>query len=488
MKHKTFSIEEAHGLLSERKMSCRELVHHHLEQIEKKESDIHAFLDVYADEAFEQAQIVDEKIQRGETIGVLEGIPIAVKDNILVKEKRATAGSHILEEYVAAYDATAVKKLKDAGAIIIGKTNMDEFAMGSSTEHSAFGPTKNPRDVTRVPGGSSGGSAAAIAAGECVAALGSDTGGSIRQPAAFCGITGLKPTYGAVSRYGLIAMASSLDQIGPMATTVEDVRIIFDSIKGPDSFDATAAQRLPVRQAGSTFPPKARLAEGGNVQRSKLKELKIGVPKEYLGKGLDEDTRKAFENARGFFETAGFEVKDISLPHTSYALAVYYLIMPAEASTNLARYDGVRFGTRAPHQNIAELYTATRGDGFGGEVKRRIILGTFVLSHGYYDAYYVKAQKVRALIKQDFLNAFQDIDVIMTPTTPTPAFRFGEKTDDPLAMYLSDIYTVTANLAGIPALSVPLENNDLLPRGLQLMARPFHEDDLFALGNFYEHH
>lgn len=465
MAYKTFTIEKTHELLAAKKISCRELVNTHLEQIKKQESDIHAFLDVYEEEAFVRAQAIDEKIQRGETIGILEGIPIAVKDNILIKEKRATAGSRILENYDAAYDATVIKKLRDAGAIFLGKTNMDEFAMGSSTEHSAFGPTKNPVDHERVPGGSSGGSAAAVAAGECVAALGSDTGGSIRQPAAFCGIVGLKPTYGAVSRYGLIAMASSLDQIGPMAHTVADTKILFEAMKGNDPLDATTAQKSKITLSSDRVPRR---------MTGQISKLKIGIPKEYLGEGLNEDMRRSFENAREFFEKEELEVKDISLPHTKYALAVYYLIMPAEASTNLARYDGVRYGGER------EL--------FGEEVKRRIILGTFVLSHGYYDAYYVKAQKTRALIKQDFLSAFEDVDVIMTPTTPTPAFRFGEKTNDPLAMYLSDIYTVTANLAGIPALSVPLKNSGSLPRGLQFMARHFHEDDLFALGNFYEHH
>lgn len=473
-----FTIQTAHELLATKKISCRELINAHLDQIKKQESDIHAFLDVYEEESFTHAQMIDEKIQRGETIGMLEGIPIAVKDNILIKGKRATAGSRILENYIAVYDATIITKLKQAGAIFLGKTNMDEFAMGSSTEHSAFGPTKNPRDTTRVPGGSSGGSAAAVAAGECMAALGSDTGGSIRQPAAFCGIVGLKPTYGAVSRYGLVAMASSLDQIGPMGRTVADTKILFEAIRGHDPLDATTtSQKLQITNDKLQTNSKAQILK-----------LKIGIPKEYLGEGLDEDTRKAFEGARIFFEKEGFAVQDISLSHTPSALAVYYLIMPAEASTNLARYDGVRFGARAAHHDLVELYTATRGEGFGREVKRRIMLGAFVLSHGYYDAYYIKAQKVRALIKQDFLNAFQDVDIIATPTTPTPAFRFGEKTDNPLAMYLSDVYTVTANLAGIPALSVPLKNNDSLPKGLQLMGRPFHEDDLFALGDFYEHH
>jgi aspartyl-tRNA(Asn)/glutamyl-tRNA(Gln) amidotransferase subunit A len=338
----------------------------------------------------------------------------------------------------------------------LGKTNMDEFAMGSSTEHSAFGPTKNPLDLERVPGGSSGGSAAAVAADECIAALGSDTGGSIRQPAAFCGVVGLKPTYGAVSRSGLIAMASSLDQIGPIARNVADAKIIFDAIKGHDPLDATTL--------GSAAP---------NWER---RSLKIGIPKEYLGEGLNDGIRKEFEEAREFFRKEGFQIKDISLPHTQYALATYYLIMPAEVSTNLARYDGVRYG-------------GSRTE-FGKEAVRRIMLGAFVLSHGYYDAYYVKAQKARALITQDFMTAFEDVDIILTPTTPTPAFRLGEKTDNPLSMYFSDIYTVTANLAGIPAISVPLKNGGLARRslsggGLQFIARPFHEEDLFALSAFY---
>ena len=485
-------IKKAHDLLTNKEISCRELVAGYFERIKEEEPDIHAFLDVYEEESFARAQVIDEKIQRGETIGILEGIPIAVKDNILIKGKRATAGSRILETYTAAYDATVIKKLKNAGAIFIGKTNLDEFAMGSSTEHSAFGATKNPRDITRVPGGSSGGSAAAVAAGECIAALGSDTGGSIRQPAAFCGIVGLKPTYGAVSRYGLIAMASSLDQIGPLTRTVSDAKIIFEIIRGNDSQDATSVAR------NFQFPKFAHSANSGASPvesqdidfQPNFKKPKIGIPKEYLGEGLEEETRKAFEEARQFFEKEGFEIEDITLPHTPYALAVYYLIMPAEASTNLARYDGVGYGARAAHRDLAELYTATRGRDFGEEVKRRIVLGTFMLSHGYYDAYYVKAQNVRALIRQDFFDAFREVDVIITPTAATPAFRFGEKTDDPLAMYLSDMYTVTANLAGIPAISLPFKYNahDNLPRGLQMMARPFHEDDLFVLSDFYDNH
>jgi aspartyl-tRNA(Asn)/glutamyl-tRNA(Gln) amidotransferase subunit A len=461
MENKSFTIGSAHDLLAAKKISCRELITGYLDQIKKRDSEIHAFLDVYEDDAFRQARAVDEKIQRGEMIGVLEGIPIAVKDNILIKGKRATAASRVLEHYTASYDATVIKKLKDAGVIFLGKTNMDEFAMGSSTEHSAFGVTKNPHDLDRVPGGSSGGSAAAVAADECVAALGSDTGGSIRQPAAFCGVVGLKPTYGAVSRYGLIAMASSLDQIGPITRMVNDAKIIFEVIRGNDPQDATSVAR------NFQFP---RLRQGFGGQA----KLRIGIPKEYLGEGLDDGIRKEFEEARTFFQKEGFEVKDISLPHTRYALATYYLIMPAEASANLARYDNVRYAS-----------DRTR---FGSEVKRRIILGTFVLSHGYYDAYYVKAQKVRALIRQDFLQAFEDVDMIAAPTTPAPPFRFGEKTDDALSMYLSDIYTVTANLAGIPALSLPLKKGSPFIGGLQLMARPFHEDDLFELGSFYDHH
>jgi len=383
---------------------------------------------------------------------VVKGIPIAVKDNILVKGLPCTAGSKILEHYIAPYSATVIKRLKKAGFGVLGKTNMDEFAMGSSTENSAFGPTLNPLDQERVPGGSSGGSAAAVAAGLVDFALGSDTGGSIRQPASFCGVLGLKPTYGAVSRYGLIAMASSLDQIGPLARTVSDIKMIFDIIKGRDKMDSTSID-LPL-------PP--RIPE----------EINIGIPREYFKKGLNPEIERLIKEKIKILKKLGFKIKKISLPNSKYALAAYYLIMPAEVSSNMARFDGIRYGE-------------TR-DQFGPEVKRRIMLGTYVLSHGYYDAYYKQAQKVRRLIKEDFDRAFRKVDLIITPTTPTTAFRLGEKTDDPLTMYLSDIYTVPINLAGVPAMSIPGGKINGLPVGLQIISRAYEEELIFELANVFQ--
>src|SRR3989344_53317 len=383
---------------------------------------------------------------------VVKGIPIAVKDNILVKCLPCTAGSKILEHYIAPYSATVIKRLKKAGFGVLGKTNMDEFAMGSSTENSAFGPTLNPLDQERVPGGSCGGSAAAVAAGLVDFALGSDTGGSIRQPASFCGVLGLKPTYGAVSRYGLIAMASSLDQIGPLARTVSDIKMIFDIIKGRDKMDSTSID-LPL-------PP--RIPE----------EINIGIPREYFKKGLNPEIERLIKEKIKILKKLGFKIKKISLPNSKYALAAYYLIMPAEVSSNMARFDGIRYGE-------------TR-DQFGPEVKRRIMLGTYVLSHGYYDAYYKQAQKVRRLIKEDFDRAFRKVDLIITPTTPTTAFRLGEKTDDPLTMYLSDIYTVPINLAGVPAMSIPGGKINGLPVGLQIISRAYEEELIFELANVFQ--
>jgi len=370
------------------------------------------------------------------------GIPIVIKDNILVKNMPCTAGSKVLENYIAPYDATVIKKLKKAGFAVLGKTNMDEFAMGSSTENSAYQKTLNPNDVSRVPGGSSGGSAAAVAADLAPCALGSDTGGSIRQPASFCGVVGLKPTYGAVSRYGLIAMASSLDQIGPITKTVEDAKILFDIIKGYDSLDSTSIDNSKLQTPNS--------------------KLKIGLPKEYFSKGLDLEIDKLIKKA-----IAKFNIQEVSLPRTKHALACYYLIMPAEVSANLARYDGIRYGQSR--------------ESFGPEVRRRIMLGTYVLSHGYYDAYYLQAQKTRTLIIQDFEKAFEKIDVLITPTSPTTAFQFGEKTQDPLQMYLSDIYTVPVNLAGLPAISIPVGKINGLPVGLQIVGRHFEEETIFKI-------
>jgi aspartyl-tRNA(Asn)/glutamyl-tRNA(Gln) amidotransferase subunit A len=377
-----------------------------------------------------------------------------------------------LKDYVSSYDATVLKKLKNAGAVFLGKTNLDEFAMGSSTESSAFGITKNPFDESRVPGGSSGGSAAAVASGEALAALGSDTGGSIRQPAAFCGVVGMKPTYGAVSRHGLIAMSSSLDQIGPITNTVEDSRIIFETIKGKDRFDSTSID----------FDLNKKSLED-------VKKIKIGIPKEYFVDGLDNEIKLGVLKAKKDFESLGIEFCEVSLPHTKYALSVYYIIMPAEVSTNLSRFDGVRYSRNVDVNNLEDLYFKNKTQGFGEEVKRRLILGTFVLSSGYYDAYYKKAQKVRRLIKNDFDKVFEKVDLILAPTTPTPPFKIGEKIDDPLSMYLSDLFTIPVNLAGLPAISIPVANyktKEELPVGFQLIGNRFREEDLFNVGSYYE--
>ena len=447
------TISQIHKQLVDKERSCKEMVQGFLDAIKEKDKDIHAYLEVDEAGAVKQAEEVDVKIKKGEEIGELEGIPIAIKDNILTEGFHCTAGSKILENYQAPYDATCIRKLREKGAIILGKTNLDEFAMGSSTENSAFGPTKNPHDLERVPGGSSGGSAAAVSSGMCAAALGSDTGGSVRQPAAFCGTVGFKPTYGAVSRYGLIAMASSLDQIGPLAKSAEDARLIFDTIRGKDRFDATS---LEVKN-----------------EKLKMKKLRIGIPKEYFGEGIDPEVKESVEKAVKKYEESGAKIEEISLPHTEYGLAVYYIIMPSEVSANLARYDGMRYGLSKSADNLLDTYIRTRQEGFGNEVRRRIMLGTHVLSSGYYDAYYLKAQKVRTLIKQDFDKAFSKIDVIMTPATPTPPFAFGEKTKDPVSMYLSDVFTVGANLAGLPAAVIPCDwvqkKGSTLPVGLQII-------------------
>jgi len=451
-------IEQLHEELESGKTTATALVEKTLTHIRAGDADVHAFLSLTDAEALRAAGVVDEKLSRGEEIGILEGAPIAIKDNILLAGEKATAGSKILESYTAAYDATVVKKLKEAGAIIVGKTNLDEFAMGSSSENSAFGPTRNPRNLERVPGGSSAGSAAAVAAGFVPASLGSDTGGSIRQPASFCGVVGFKPTYGAVSRYGVVAMASSLDQIGPFGATVRDAEIGFADIRGQDDHDATSLSEMH----------DAHLEYG---------HVRVGVPKEYFAGGLDAGVRASIEHAIEELKRSGMEVEEISLPSSAYALACYYVIMPAEVSANLARFDGVRYGLHESRNQLYEEYLASRTNGFGREVRRRIILGTYVLSSGYYDAYYAQAQKVRALIRREFDEAFKKVDVIVTPTSPTVAFPFGEKSEDPLTMYLSDIYTVPVNLAGLPALSLPCGHVDGLPVGLQLIGRPF-EDKL----------
>lgn len=477
-------IRELHEKLKKGEVTAVALTEEYLGVIEERDRELGAYLTVLGDDARRAAALVDEKIVRGEAIDLLEGIPGAVKDNMCVAGTRTTAASKMLDGYIAPYDAGAIRKLRASGAVILGKTNMDEFAMGSSTESSAYRKTENPLDPTRVPGGSSGGSAVAVAAGEAVFALGSDTGGSIRQPASFCGVVGLKPTYGRVSRSGLLAMASSLDQIGPFARTVEDVAIVFSRIAGYDSKDVTTAE-----SEGKRFE---------DLLSGDIRGLKIGLPKEYFSESLDARVRAVADAAIAKFESLGAEMVEISLPHARYALPTYYIIMPSEVSSNLARFDGVRYGLhiddraeRIPGSGtLLETYLDTRAYGFGEEVKRRIMLGTYALSAGYYDAYYKKAQAARELIRKDFSDAFGLVDLIFSPTAPEPAFKFGAKTDDPLRMYLSDIYTVTANLTGIPAISFPIgaveEDGKALPIGGQLMGKWFDEETMLRAADAYE--
>ncbi|MCX6137042.1 MAG: Asp-tRNA(Asn)/Glu-tRNA(Gln) amidotransferase subunit GatA [Ignavibacteriales bacterium] len=440
--------------------SCESRTRAHLEEIRKRQS-LNAFLSVFDDEAIIEAKRVDERFARG-IAGPLAGMVIAVKDVLNMKNKETTCGSKILRSYHSLYDATVIERLRAADAVFIGKTNMDEFAMGSSNENSAFGPVKNPRDESRVPGGSSGGSAAAVAAGLATTSLGTDTGGSIRQPAALCGIIGLKPTYGRVSRYGLVAFASSFDQIGPFGNSPRDVARVLQVIAGHDPKDSTSST-LPV--------PDYLSAMTGDVTG-----VKIGLPKEYYSSALSDEIRSTIDRAVQMLRDRGAIVSEVSLPHTEYTIATYYILATAEASSNLARFDGVRYGYRTEHAaDLAAMYTKSRSEGFGAEVKRRIMLGTYVLSAGYYDAYYAKAQKVRRLIQHDFFKAFEHVDCLLTPTTPSTAFRMGEKMDDPLQMYLSDIYTVSANLAGIPGISVPAAGDEKLPVGIQILGRQFDE-------------
>lgn len=459
------TIKKTQELIHNGEISCRELISIYQENIKKKNKDINAYLEVFND-AFEIAEQEDKEILQGKELKPLTGIPFAIKDNILIKEKIASAGSKILENYHAVYDATVIKKLKEAGAIFLGRTNMDEFAMGSSTENSAFGPTKNPYNLERVPGGSSGGSAAAVAMQGCLAALGSDTGGSIRQPASFCGVVGLKPTYGAVSRFGLIAMASSLDQIGPITKSVEDAEIIFNIIKGKDEMDSTSVE---------FNPPLAEKSKNS---------LRIGLLK-YDRKGVDKEVNDAIDLSIRILRQLGHKIEEIEMSHLEYSLPCYYIIQPAETSANLARFDGVKYGLSVNGKNLLEDYMKTRAEGFGKEVKRRIMLGTYVLSAGYYNEYYGRAQKVRTLIKKDFQEAFNQFDLILSPVVPTLAFKIGEKTEDPLQMYLSDIFTVSVNLAGLPAISLPTSSFGL-PIGIQFIAPWFREDLLFELGKQYE--
>lgn len=515
LKHLT--IRSFHEGLVAKKFSALEIAQAFLAHIKEADKNIGAYLSLNEENAVKEAGRVDVALASGENLGILAGVPLAIKDNILIKNLPATAGSRILEKYLASYDAGVIQKLKAERAIFLGKTNLDEFAMGSSTENSGFHITRNPHDPQKVPGGSSGGSAAAVASHQAVAALGSDTGGSVRQPAGFCGVVGLKPTYGAVSRSGLIAMASSLDQIGTIAKTVEDAGILFQAIAGGDPMDATGDQ---TSYGEELFNPKFE----------EVKKLTIGLPDEYFGGGLEREVEKAVSGVIDGFKSLKIRFKKISLPHTKYALSAYYIIMPAEVSANLARFDGIRYARDPKLQmrpndpkktSLKDIYFKQRGDGFGVEAKRRIILGTFVLSSGYYDAYYEKAQRVRALIKTDFDEAFRGVDVILTPVSPTRAFKIGERVADPLSMYLSDIFTIPVNLAGLPGISIPAQKvaggpgkkseisdgaskrprkeigdssrgrqetsgENSLPVGFQLIGRHFREADILGLGMFYE--
>lgn len=462
---------ESRQLLDNREISAVELTHAYLNRIQDVEPKIHSYLHLMSDVALSQANAADKRIENGQ-VDDLTGIPVALKDILCTTDAPTTAASKILDGYMSPYDATVVARLRDQGAVFLGKTNTDEFAMGSSTENSAFGPTVNPWGENRVPGGSSGGSAAAVAAREASISLGSDTGGSIRQPAGFCGVVGLKPTYGRVSRFGLLPFASSLDQIGPFSRTVEDAAIMLRAIAGHDVMDSTSV------------PTDVPDYVGGF--RQDLSGVKIGVAKEYSVDGMEPGVDTAVKSALKQLQDLGAELVEVSLPHTEYALATYYITAPAEASANLARYDGVRFGNRVAGDNLIDTYMRTRGEGFGAEVKRRIMLGTYALSSGYYDAYYVKAQKVRTLIKQDFDKAFEQVDAIVAPTSPTVAFEIGSRTSDPYAMYLADVFTIPANMAGIPGISLPCGFSDGLPVGLQLLGKTFDEANLLSIAHAYE--
>jgi aspartyl-tRNA(Asn)/glutamyl-tRNA(Gln) amidotransferase subunit A len=469
----TWTIEGVRSALRAKKVSARELAEEFYGRIRARNPELNAYLALSPERAHAQATKVDALVAAGKPLPPLAGVPIAIKDVISTRGVPTTCGSKILENYVPPYDATAVERLETAGAVILGKTNCDEFAMGSSNENSAFGPVRNPEAIDRVPGGSSGGSAAAVAAGLAVAALGTDTGGSIRQPGALCGVPAMMGSYGRVSRYGLIAFASSLDRIGPFATNVRDVATILQTIAGRDPNDSTS----------TTAPVPDYRAETDKA----VKGLRIGIAKEYFGAGMDDGVRKKIEAGIGIFGKLGCELIEIGMPHTDYAIATYYVIATAEASSNLARYDGVRYGLRVDEPSLLGMYRKTRGIGFGPEVKRRIVLGTYVLSAGYYDAYYLKGQKVRALIAQDFRDAFRKVDLIVTPTSPVPAFRLGERTSDPLQMYLADIYTVTGSLAGVPAISVPCGKvSGKLPVGLQIFGPAFGEARVLQLAHAFE--
>jgi aspartyl-tRNA(Asn)/glutamyl-tRNA(Gln) amidotransferase subunit A len=470
------TIAELTAKLAAREVSAREATQSCLDRIQRVDRQLRAFLSYDADDALAQASRADAELAQGRTHSEkrLLGVPIALKDVIAVEGQPLNCGSRILGKFVSPYSATVVQKLKASGAVVFGRLNMDEFAMGSSTENSGFFPTHNPWDITRIPGGSSGGSAVAVAADECFGSLGSDTGGSVRQPAALCGVVGLKPTYGRVSRYGLVAYASSLDQIGPLAKTVPDAATLLQVISGHDAADST-----------SVATPVPNYADGLN---NGLNGLKIGLVKEYMIGGLDREVSEGIHAAVEQLQRLGAQVTEVSLPHTEYAIATYYIVATAEASANLARFDGVRYGARVEGADPIEMYARTRGSGFGPEVKRRIILGTYVLSSGYYDAFYLRAQKVRTLIRQDFLKAFEKVDVIATPTTPTAAFKLAEKSEDPLQMYLSDIFTISCNLTGLCGISIPcgFTTQPKLPIDLQLLGRAFGEETLLRVANAYE--
>lgn len=468
------TIHQLHERITKKEVTSKEATEALYRHIKRVDGKIGAYLLLTEEKALRQAEQVDRKIARGEELGDLAGVPIGLKDILCTKEIRTTCGSKILGNYVPFYDGTVVRRLKERDAVLLGKLNMDEFAMGSSTENSGFQITRNPWDLERIPGGSSGGSAAAVAADECIASLGTDTGGSIRQPAHCCGVVGMKPTYGRVSRYGLVAFASSLDQIGPITKDVEDCAIMLNAISGYDPYDSTSVNvEVPDYKAFLTRD---------------VKGIRIGIPEEYFVEGMDPDVEKSVREAIKRFETWGARIESVSLPHTEYAVAIYYIIATAEASSNLARFDGVKYGFRSKgYRDLMEMYSQTRARGFGQEVKRRIILGTYVLSAGYYDAYYRKASQVRTLMKRDFDEAFQKVDVILAPTAPTPAFKIGEKVEDPLQMYLSDIHTIPVNLAGIPAMVVPCgTSHQGLPIGLQIMGRHFDEGRLLRVAYTFE--
>lgn len=466
------TIHEAASLLRKKKISSVELTKAVLDRIKKVDGEISAFLAKTPELALAQAKLIDKKIARGEVQSRLAGIPVAIKDNIATLGIKTTCASRILEDYIPPFNATVVDKLKNAGAVIIGKTNLDEFGHGSSTEYSAFGPTHNPWDKTRVPGGSSGGSAAAVASGECLFALGTDTGGSIRQPAGFCAVSGLRPTYGLLSRYGLIAMTSSMDVIGPMTKDVKDLALILQILAGKDELDSTTvAKSVP---------------NYSHFLKEDIKGLRVGVPKEFFIEGMDWQVERSIKEAIEKLASLGASVKEITLPHTKYGVACYYIITPSEISSNLSRFDGIKYGKSSQANNLFGVYTKTRGEGFGQEVKRRIMLGTYTLSAGYYEAYYLKAQKVRTVIKNEVLRALEEVDVIVAPTSPNIAFKIGTQVDDPLKMYLEDIFMDTASLAGLPAVSIPCGFAEGLPVGLQIMGKPFDEGMVLRVANAYQ--